>query len=81
MNMIQKTYDCVSAMVDTDGEWHMAPFKVSAWHAMGSDTVNLRLHDGSGWYPWVITEKLSQYICKGVQTMDDLIGWLYELKS
>jgi hypothetical protein len=85
MNMVHKVYDCVqpmtSAVAEDNPVWggYAQEYQVSAWMAMGSDTVNLKLRDGLGWYEYVgvVTEKLSDYAKHGVKTMDDLIQYLY----
>jgi len=80
MNMIQKTYNCQIPY------WEDGKYKVSAWMAEGSDTVNMRSWDPiRGWsvdYPEqgifaVWSEKLSDYAKVGIKTMDDLIEYLY----
>ena len=78
MNMIQKMYDCVLPVSPGFGDV-ATEYQVSAWMAMGSDTVNLRLRDGFGWYEYipVQVERLSDYAHKGVKTMDDLIKFLF----
>jgi len=83
MNMIQKMYNCGLPVKSLFGEDMVQEYQVSAWQAMGSDTINYRLRDGFGWYsygglmPEVTTEKLSDYAHAGVQTMDDLIAYLF----
>lgn len=80
MNMIQKMYNCAMPVWADEG---LAPgaseYQVSAWQAMGSDTVNLRLRDDKGWYEFhpVQVEKLSSYAAWGVKSMDDLIEYLF----
>jgi hypothetical protein len=84
MNMIQKMYDCVTPD-EFAGSGFARPYQVSAWMAMGSDTVNIRTRDGFGWaedmikfgVPAVQVEKLSRYASKGITTMDDLIEYLF----
>jgi hypothetical protein len=76
MNMIQKMYDCAVPVY----EGVVREYQVSAWMAMGSDTVNIRLRDDVvGWYELtgIQVEKLSDYARAGVKTMDDLIRYLY----
>jgi hypothetical protein len=86
MNMIQKMYDCVLPLSDAFGERSVEyRYQVSAWMAMGSNTVNITTRDESGWARnWpdqdlfaVSVEKLSDYINAGVKTMDDLIEYLF----
>lgn len=82
MNMIQKMYNCeIPNYYGGDRS-----YKVSAWMAEGSNTVNMRTFDpNTGWskdYPElgifaVWSEKLSDYAKAGVKTMDDLIEYLY----
>jgi hypothetical protein len=81
MNMIQKTYNCVSPDAGSAPE-----FQVSAWQAMGSSTVNLRLRDESGWFEWIETHNLNDpvYLWRAAvdgktMTMDDLVDYLYEV--
>jgi hypothetical protein len=76
MNMIQKTYPCAVPVLGMDV---VREYDVSAWMAEGSNTVNLRLRDGFGWYGFmeVQVEKLSDYASKEIKTMDDLIEYLF----
>lgn len=85
MNMIHKTYKCAYPGYKGDVE-----YVVSAWQAMGSDSVNMTTFTpGVGWdrdYPEhgisrVHTEKLSSYIRRGIKTMDELIGYLFYVKA
>lgn len=75
--MIQKTYNCV--LPGPTGYDYVLEYSVSAWMAMCSDTVNIRLRDGFGWFDYVPVqvEKLSAYAKHGVRTMDDLINHLF----
>lgn len=80
MNMVQKMYDCVMPVYTGEGlDNFVREYQVSAWSAMGSDTVNLRLRDGLGWFEYipVQVEKLSDYASHGVKTMDDLIRYMF----
>lgn len=88
--MIQKTYECEIPDITGAGSGYSRRYKVSAWMAMGSDTVNLRSWDPLyGWsedYPehgitgtW--TEKISHYLKSGVKTMDDLVEYLFYVKA
>jgi hypothetical protein len=83
MNMIQKMYNCVLPVESFFSEGMAQEYQVSAWQAMGSDTINYRLRDGFGWYsygglmPEVTTEKLSMYAGMGIKSMDDLIEYLF----
>lgn len=79
MNMIHKTYPCAFPLISTDQRLGsvVREYDISAWQAMGSDSVNIRMRDGWGWGHMVITEKLSSYVHQGVRTMDDLIEYLY----
>lgn len=81
MNMIQKMYNCVVPGHSGEG------YQVSAWQAMGSNTVCMRTKDNKyGWsedmtldygVPAVMVEKLSDYAHHGVRTMDDLVDFLF----
>lgn len=84
MNMIQRTFNC-EIPAQYKGSYDRK-YKVSAWMAMGSNTVNLRMHDPKyGWQedmidigvPAVIVEKLSDYASAGIRTMDDLVNHLF----
>lgn len=80
MNMVQKMYNCVVPVYCIEGlDNFVREYQVSAWMAMGSNTVNLRLRDGLGWYEYidVQVEKLSDYTKHGVKTMDDLVRYLF----
>lgn len=88
MNMIQKTYEC-EVPEQYAGSFDRS-FKVSAWTAMGSDTVNFRSWDPKGgWdkdYPEngitaVQTERISDYAHMGIRTMDALVEYLFYVKA
>lgn len=90
MNMVHKVYDCVqpmtSAVAEDNPVWggYAQEYQVSAWMAMGSNTVNIRLRDGLGWYDQVETHNLNDPVYRWQATvtgkrmsMDDLIQYLY----
>lgn len=79
--MIHKMFKCETELG--------TQYEISAWQAMGSDTVNLRSRDEWGWsQDWpeigltgVWSEKLSEYARYGVKTMDQLIDYLFYVKA
>lgn len=80
MRMHHKMYDCVIPVHTSEGlDDFVREYQVSAWTAPGSDTVNMRLRDGLGWYQYipVQVEKLSDYAMLGIRTMDELIEHLF----
>ncbi len=82
MNMIQQTFTCTMTINAHDGLPEIVQeFRVSAWMAMGSDNVNMRMCDEAGWIAGVETHKLSWYSQDGVRTMEEMVEFLFYVKS